>query len=137
MATRADFYVGIGEHAEWLGSIAFDGYEWAEDKDCALMRATTEVAFRHAVAEIAELRDNFCGDWTYPYMGWPWPWDDSSLTDYVYAFDSGRVTIFRFGEINRLKKSKVSWPDMKSKKKVTFGKRSGLIVLQIQDRDSQ
>lgn len=132
MATRADFYVGVGEHAEWLGSVAFDGYEWAEDKDCALMSATTEVAFRHAVAEIAE-RDDFSS----PHMGWPWPWDDSSLTDYVYAFDSGRVTIFRFGKINRLKKSKVSWPDMKSKEKVTLGERSGLIVFSIKDRDLQ
>ena len=26
MGTRADFYVGRGENAEWLGSIAWDGY---------------------------------------------------------------------------------------------------------------
>jgi len=137
MATRADFYVGVGEHAEWLGSVAFDGYEWAEDKDCALMSATTEVAFRNAVAEIAELRDKFCNDWTSPDMGWPWPWENSSWTDYVYAFDSGRVTIFRFGKINISGEGKVSWPDMKSKQKVTLGERSGLIVFSIKDRDLQ
>lgn len=122
MSTRADFYVGIGEHAEWLGSVAFDGYEWAEDESCALMSATTEAAFRHAVAELAELRD---GDWTSPDMGWPWPWDDSSLTDYAYAFVDGKVkAIKNFGD----GKESISWPDMKSKKKVTLGKRSGLIV---------
>jgi hypothetical protein len=26
MGTRADFYVGRGKDAEWLGSVAFDGY---------------------------------------------------------------------------------------------------------------
>jgi len=26
MGTRADFYVGIGPEAEWVGSIAYDGY---------------------------------------------------------------------------------------------------------------
>ncbi len=25
MGTRADFYVGLGEQAEWLGSVAWDG----------------------------------------------------------------------------------------------------------------
>ncbi len=26
MGTRADFYIGRGEKAEWLGSVAWDGY---------------------------------------------------------------------------------------------------------------
>ena len=26
MGTRADFYVGRGDAAEWIGSIAYDGY---------------------------------------------------------------------------------------------------------------
>lgn len=26
MGTRADFYVGTGANAEWLGSIAYDGH---------------------------------------------------------------------------------------------------------------
>ena len=30
MGTRADFYVGVGKKAEWLGNVAWDGDEWAE-----------------------------------------------------------------------------------------------------------
>jgi hypothetical protein len=26
MGTRADFYIGRGTEAEWLGSVAWDGY---------------------------------------------------------------------------------------------------------------
>jgi hypothetical protein len=32
MGTRADFYVGRGGQAEWLGSIAWDGYPSGIDK---------------------------------------------------------------------------------------------------------
>jgi len=39
MGTRADFYVGMGKDAEWLGSVAWDGYEWA-DRRLALSTTT-------------------------------------------------------------------------------------------------
>ena len=45
MGTRADFYIGSGKDAEWLGSVAFDGYEWDDNADCALMTATTPDEF--------------------------------------------------------------------------------------------
>lgn len=54
MGTRADFYIGRGPDAEWLGSVAWDGYEWdAEDSD--LMTAKTADEFRAAVAAIVRL----------------------------------------------------------------------------------
>lgn len=150
MGTRADFYVGRGPDAEWIGSTAWDGYpdgfgvnpvgdfnqalsdikrviknlddfDWKakglsfEDAMVLIMNrvpleralktlkaykpkgksrvtypmftATTEEAFRAAIAEHVAVRDDF----TSPDEGWPWPWNDSEITDYAYAFDDGKV----------------------------------------------
>lgn len=90
MGTRADFYVGRGEQAEWLGSIAWDGYPAGIDK--AVFDAAGETAYRTAVLNFLNREDG-----TLPEMGWPWPWDDSNTTDYAYAFDGGRVYGSSFG----------------------------------------
>jgi hypothetical protein len=114
MGTRADFYIGRGENAEWLGSIALDGYpsgitphstetvarygyerhvdaEWPAGE--SLFDATDEATFRSRLARFFEYRD----DVTLPEMGWPWPWENSQTTDYSYAFDGGRVWASCFG----------------------------------------
>jgi len=49
MGTRADFYVGRGETAEWVGSVAWDGYPnepWGIGRTTDLFTATTEADFR-------------------------------------------------------------------------------------------
>lgn len=116
MGARADFYVGTGNDAEWLGSVAFDGYEWAEDPECFIMQAKTEDEFRAVVANMLNKRD----DATYPNDGWPWPWNDSKLTDFTYFFDNGTVSC----------DDRDDWPDMSAVKNVQlFGNRSGLIVI--------
>jgi hypothetical protein len=86
MGTRADFYIGRGKDAEWLGSISHDGY------DVALFAADPD-SFRVCVAG---LLSTVTGSTT-PSMGWPWPWDTSATTDYTYAFDEGRLWVSRFG----------------------------------------
>lgn len=43
MGTRADFYVGRGESAEWLGSIAWDGYPSGIDYQDVLRPADEEL----------------------------------------------------------------------------------------------
>lgn len=116
MGTRADFYIGKGQEAEWLGSVAWDGYEW-EDPESDLMKAKTADEFRTAVLAIQSERDDF----TTPADGWPWPWDDSNTTDYAYVFHNGSVEI-PSGEVN--------WfPNMASRKNVQFGKKSGIIII--------
>lgn len=115
MGTRADFYVVSGKEAEWIGSIAWDGYEWAEDKESALAKASTEAEFREEVRTILAGRD----DATFPKMGWPWPWNDSGTTDYAYYFKDGAVHW----------DDRENWPDMSALKKTTFGKRSGIMVV--------
>ena len=47
MGTRADFYVGHGKDAEWLGSIAWDGYR--EGIPPVILHAVNETFYRNAV----------------------------------------------------------------------------------------
>lgn len=139
MGTRADFYVGRGESAEWLGSIAWDGNP--NGIDDAVLRAATEEIYRETVAAFLK-RD----DGTLPEMGWPWPWNDSGTTDYAYAFEGSRVYGSCFGHAWwLLDLNSETWgepefdsdepgdaavfPDMTSRKNVTYGKRSGVIVI--------
>jgi hypothetical protein len=97
MGTRADFYVGKGKDAEWIGSVAWDGCEWGErikkgDHD-SISGAKDESEYRKAVSELLEKRD----DGTTPENGWPWPWDDSATTDCAYCFSDGKVEAFAWG----------------------------------------
>jgi len=86
MGTRADFYVGRGKDAEWLGSIAMDGYPHEPGHPVALLHITDRAKYRRAVRKILrEVRHA-----TTPDQGWPWPWENSQTTDYAYAFDVGR-----------------------------------------------
>lgn len=85
MGTRADFYVGKGKDAEWIGSIAWDGYRSGIKKE--VLEATTEQDFRHALSVFFVDRD----DVTLPVRGWPWPWKNSGTTDCSYWFFDGRV----------------------------------------------
>lgn len=116
MGTRADFYIGTGKDAEWIGSVAWDGYEWAEDPECAISSAKTGEEFRAAVSEEFSKRE---GDATTPDQGWPWPWNNSGTTDYAYYFKGGSVGF----------EDRDDWPNMSDRKNVAFGNRSGLIVV--------
>ena len=141
MGTRADFYLGEGKQAEWLGSIAWDGYEWSErklrqDPDC-ILRAKTDAEYRKAVAVMLETT----GSATLPHQGWPWPWEDSNTTDYAYCFVDGELKVFSFGCAAIERKAEddggwlwnerqAEWPDMSAQQNVALsGERSGIIVV--------
>lgn len=123
MGTRADFYVGEGPTAEWLGSVAWDGYEWEEDE--SMVSIKTPEGFKTKVEEILTERE----DATRPEQGWPWPWDDSNTTDYAYSFIDGKVHIYIFGRSEGSEVKNANFPDMSDKKNLTLGKRSGVIVI--------
>lgn len=146
MGTRADFYVGRGVNAQWLGSVAMDGYP---DGPYALMVsvATTAEEFSALVESALEAS----GRGTRPADGWPWPWKTSATTDYAYAFDDGAVWVSNFGgawiqwvdgdragevtgaaaaESYEQHGKTAVFPDMTGVQRVTFGPRSGLIVLE-------
>lgn len=139
MGTRADFYVGKGKDAEWIGSIAWDGM----DISGYIRAAKTEANYRKAVEVFLQPRD----DATFPKDGWPWPWDTSGTTDCSYWFFDGRCWEAA-GDPERYvpahenapddeaehdawieQHERIEFPDMSARKNVTFGERSGMIVL--------
>lgn len=129
MGTRADFYMGRGTRAEWLGSIAWDGYP--ESISAAILDATDGPAYREAVRAFLASRE----DATFPDMGWPWPWEDSRTTDYAYAFSRGKVWASNYGrawqparEDSRPGPKVARFPNMKARQAVTLGPRSGVLV---------
>lgn len=111
MGTRADFYVGTGKDAEWIGSVAYDGYQWGEriekDDHNDITAAKTEQAFREAVkSELNQRHDS-----THPENGWPWPWENSMTTDCAYCFDSDGIKAFRWGKPWDSDAPAPQWPD--------------------------
>jgi hypothetical protein len=135
MGTRADFYVGRGKNAEWIGSIAWDGHPDSHAK--VLWRVNKESVFRSRVAKILGDKE---GGPTKPEQGWPWPWEDSNTTDYAYAFDDGRVWGTCFGQgwwpiekepAESDDTAQVEFPDMTSRKKMAppGSNRSGIMVI--------
>ena len=131
MGTRADFYIGIDRNAEWLGSIAWDGYPDGIPDE--ILTAATEADFRNGVRLLLLGRD----DATTPEHGWPWPWESSRLTDFSYAWQDGTAWIASDGWYAaedwaadpKPDPIPEDFPDMSSRQAVTMGKRSGLIVL--------
>lgn len=124
MGTRADFYVGVGENANWIGSIAWDAYPSGIPE--SIRMAKTEDEFRVAVSALYK-RD----DVTLPSDGWPWPWDDSLKTDWAYCFDGDGVKAFCFGRLvddawkngddgAERSDGKSKFPDMSSRASVAF-----------------
>lgn len=141
MGTRADFYLGRGKDAEWLGSTAWDGYPAGFDDRPELFEATTDEEFRAAVVSAVAWR----GDFTAPEEGWPWPWPDSNTTDYAYAFDGGNLYASCFGRPWYLVDPEaedfgepdgyasmpkgLEFPDMTERQNVRMDRGSGLIVV--------
>lgn len=137
MGTRADFYLGRDRRAEWVGSIAGDGYRSGIPDD--VLCATDPESYRSAVSRFLKSRD----DAIFPEQGWPWPWNDSALTDCSYWFFDGQVWEekadrhvphgFPFEERNRAIVDDyplIQYPDMsRRRKKVRLDKGSGLIFI--------
>jgi hypothetical protein len=138
MGTRADFYIGRGTAAEWIGSIAYDGYP--DGHPDALVQATSEAEFRAAVeAMLAELSHA-----TRPAQGWPWPWETSHTTDYAYAWD-GDVWISCFGHSWQTMAQRANdgegcekpempsdaFPNMTERANVATDGRSGMLILRM------
>jgi len=136
MGTRADFYVGTGPSAEWIGSIAWDGYK--EGIPGKILSSINEDEYRAAFADFIKCRD----DGTSPEMGWPWPWNDSCTTDCCYAFVDGYVscgswgTLYTAAEWEEMEAGEEpngtpgNFPNMKDRQNtVLCGSRSGLIVI--------
>lgn len=135
MGTRADFYLGRGSNAKWLGSIGWDGYPDGIDK-CILGSSTPQMYARRVKDFIKK------SGGTLPEEGWPWPWKNSNTTDYAYAFEKGKVYGTYFGHGwwiatkepdgggDEPKIPDSDWPDMTKIQNVQMGsQKSGVIVI--------
>ena len=91
MGSKADFYMGRGYEAIWIGSIAWDGL--TEGLPMPLRTSKDEEEYQNNVTQFLASR----GDATLPDKGWPWSWTNSSNTNYAYAFDKGLVWVSCFG----------------------------------------
>lgn len=125
MGTRADFYVGQGINAEWIGSIQYNGYKEAiRDSNSSFFLARTEKTFRRNVSALIAHPD-YGG--VLPANGWPWLWDTSHDTDYTYAWTPYGILCSRFGNIWTAPRQQPAppitgyiavFPDMAAKRKV-------------------
>jgi len=102
---KADFYIGLGETARWLGSIG-EGGEPARMEQYDLFNTGssvedyTEQSFIDAVRVIvgdAQDDDVPCSVWADRAGEWPHDHNTSADTDYTYAFNNGCIHVFEEG----------------------------------------
>lgn len=147
MGTRADFYIRRTNDAEWLGSVAMDGYP--EGIAPAILDAKKEMEYRQAVSNFLDETSHA----TMPEQGWPWPWTDSNTSDYAYAWDNGvwytigyqptRWWLHADGELpyDDVEKYEAAleglqvtdFPNMEHMQNVTRGHRSGLVLFSVKE----
>jgi len=123
MGSKADFYLGRGVEAEWLGSIEWDGYP--AGLPTTFRTAITLGDYRAEIDSILDTRP----DAIKAVDGWPWKWDSSHGTNYSYAFDTDRVWACCYGsswwlaslrepDHTTLKRKAASLPDMSLRAKM-------------------
>ena len=81
MGTRADFYIDNVEGMTWLGSIFRDGQPW--NIPIVVLVQVNPTMFTEKLHEYFDIADHQDREW-------PWPWEDSQLTDYSYILDCER-----------------------------------------------
>jgi len=86
MGTRADFYIDRNNKIEWIGSLYKDGHPWNIPTDILIQ--INPVMFEELTIDFLESQNSSIrknGD------AWPWPWEDSLMTDYSYIFKMNKV----------------------------------------------
>jgi hypothetical protein len=146
MGTRADFFIGVGPAAKWVGSVSYNGWPDDDGAGAEPMAATSEAEFRAAVERVLS---TWHPPVTRPEEGWPWPWEDFRTTDWAYAWDRARgpvtsqyghdwMTARQLKELPRdlsyrgqreLRDDEV--PDMTKGKKADVLAKSGLMLLKV------
>ncbi len=91
MSTKADFYVGTGKHAEWIGSLLKDGSVYYIPMDILIQ--VNKTMFEETVLEFLSLKEGIIPD---QGDGWIHPWSDSRVTDYVYMFDNNKEKVLMY-----------------------------------------
>ncbi len=96
MGTRADFYIGVRE-PKWIGSLSQDGHPW--NIACKVLIQINVTMYEETVVEFLKMKNGII-----PSEGgeWPWPWEDSQLTDYSYFFSHAYGKIYTYSMHDKL-----------------------------------
>lgn len=78
---RADFYVGMGLDAEWLGSVSRCGEIWAISTPILLQ--VNQTMYEESVIEYIKYCEGVVANHV---CQWPWIWNDSRMTAFSYMF---------------------------------------------------
>ena len=78
---KADFYVGMGRDAEWVGSVHKCGEIWALSTEILIQ--VNKTMYEESVVEYINLCEGIVANHV---CQWPWAWADSRMTDYSYIF---------------------------------------------------
>jgi hypothetical protein len=89
MGTRADFYVDNRGDMTWLASMFKDAHPW-NIPIIVLAQVNPTMFAEH----LFDWLDESAID--YQDTEWPWPWEDSRLTDYSYIMDDERGKVVAY-----------------------------------------
>ena len=96
--TKADFYIGNGIAANWIGSIREDGYPRGISLE--ILICTNPTLYEELVVDFIHEREGVVKT---EGGKWPWLWPDSRMTDYSYMFlpDHSKVFASNYGGLGR------------------------------------
>lgn len=78
---KADFYVGMGRDADWIGSISRCGSVY--EISTPILLQVNRVMYEELVIEYIKFCEGLVAN---HICQWPWQWPDSQMTDYSYFF---------------------------------------------------
>lgn len=89
MGTRADFYIDNRGDMTWLASMFKDAHPW--NIPVVVLAQVHPAMFAE---NLFDWLDKSGVD--YQDTKWPWPWEDSQLTDYSYIMDDERGKVIAY-----------------------------------------
>jgi len=102
--SHADFYIGLGKTAKWIGSVEGCGApgdvtaNWDLLNEAGAIDDYTETDFRDMVRHIiTDARADNAGYRPEDGDEWPWRHLSSAETDYAYAYNNGCIHVFERG----------------------------------------
>lgn len=78
---KADFYVGTGRGADWIGSVRKNGDVYHIPPE--LLLQINSVMFEELAIDFIKATDGIVAN---HICEWPWEWTDSRMTDFSYLF---------------------------------------------------
>jgi len=94
MGTRADFYTKGKDGMKWIGSVMQDGQPW--NIKLEILIQNNRIMFEEFVKTFLIMR-------VYSERkNWPWPWQDSLMTDYSYIFDEEKEKVIGYSAVDKM-----------------------------------